>query len=124
MAIKNRKINQSKAIDAELVTNKPVPEDSAPLQAAINELSKQHTEKGQLAFELLKSLITGNASLKYDGTSYDTTSLALLTLSAFQLADAFKHEMDVRWSSAIADVVNKFQQPNDDSQVINKNILQ
>ena len=113
MATKNKKqIDTSTAVDAEIipelleVTAAPVPQmDANPIQTAVNELSKQHTEKGTLAFEFLKSLVSGKAPL-----SYDEVVLQKLTLSAFQLADLFKKEMDVRWSAAMNDVVTKFQQ--------------
>lgn len=112
MATKTKKsIDTRTAVDAEIIPTsteiKAAPEqptDGNPIQTAINELSKQHTEKGTLAFEFLKSLVAGKAPL-----AYDEQLLNNLTLTAFQLSDLFKHEMDVRWSSAIADVVNKFQ---------------
>lgn len=125
MAIKNKKvIDKANAVDAEIVTPvtgiKTAPQDDVnPIQTAVNELTKQHTEKGTLAFEFLKSLVAGKAPL-----SYDEGVLAKLTLTAFQLADLFKQEMDVRWSAAIADVVNKFNPQVQTEQTSEKQVLQ
>lgn len=111
MTIKKTKKTNEVTIDAEFV-NKDLDvtkEDLKsspnidPIQMTIDQLTKQHTEKGTLAFEFLKSLVSGKAPL-----AYDDVLLEQLTVTAFKLSDLFKHEMDVRWATAMTEVSNKF----------------
>lgn len=88
------------------------PHPPTPYEMAINNLKTKHQEKGTLAFELLKALITSKAPLQYD-----MSLLSALNNTAFTLADIFKSEMDSRWNNDISEVTNKFKEDQKPAEV-------
>lgn len=127
MSKKDKKITKIGPIDAEF---KPIVSESNPdqdkivakdegqaeaLNKALSELLKKHQEKGSLAFELLKSVI----SQKLDTVAHESIKFDKIVTGVYSLADAFKNEMDQRWSNEVAEVSGKiYGKVEDTSEVV------
>lgn len=73
------------------------------LQILLAEVLKKHQEKGSLAVDILKSAI----NQKIETLLHGTVSFDLLVKQAYALADAFKTEMDNRYTSDVTETTNK-----------------
>lgn len=84
-------------------TNTDVPSDEATRNAyfndAVNQCLNKHKEKGGMAFDILKSLVSN----KMD-TIIHENDFSKLVAACFSLADVFKLEMDTRWTRDVADI--------------------
>jgi hypothetical protein len=74
------------------------------LQRVLAQILKKHEEKGSLAMDILKSAISQKTeTLLHGATNFDT-----LVKQSFALADAFKSELDQRYTNDVTETTNKF----------------
>ena len=66
---------------------------------AVNQCLNKHKEKGGMAFDILKSLVSN----KMD-TIIHENDFTKLVAACFSLADVFKLEMDTRWTRDVSDI--------------------
>lgn len=74
------------------------------LQKVLGEILKRHGEQASLAMEFLKSAL----SQKLETLLHGTANFEQLVANAYGLADAFKAEVDRRYTNDVTETTNKF----------------
>jgi hypothetical protein len=74
------------------------------LQRLLGEILKKHGEQASLAMEFLKSAI----NQKIETLLHGTANFEQLVSQAYALADAFKAEVDRRYTNDVTETTNKF----------------